>query len=226
MLTAYSNIIFGNMLRVITILTLCLFTFMSQVNGQSDSSLVQFSGMVLDGTTEQLFPVTYTNVLVKDQGRGTFTDQRGFFSIVVRKGDVIVFSAIGYASVEVAIPDTLQDDRYSLIQLMTQDTINLPETVAFPWPDRDHFKLEFLAMDVTQELQQRAVENLAQETLESGRDKVSVDANESADLYLREQASAYYYNGQRPPMNIFNPIAWKKFFDAWKQGDFKNKKKK
>ncbi len=214
------------MLRVIIILTLSFCTFLTSIHSQTDSSLVQFSGMVLDGTTEQLFPVSYTNVLVKDQGRGTFTDLRGFFSIVVRKGDVIVFSAIGYSSVEVVIPDTLTEDRYSVIQLMTQDTINLPETVVFPWPDKDHFKLEFLAMDVTQELQQRAVENLAQETLENGRELVKVDANESADLYLREQASAYYYNGQRPPMNIFNPIAWKKFFDAWKGGDFKNKKKK
>jgi len=25
-------------------------------------------------------------------------------------------------------------------------------------------------------------------------------------------------------MNIFNPIAWKGFFDAWKRGDFKKKK--
>jgi len=40
---------------------------------------------------------------------------------------------------------------------------------------------------------------------------------------MRKQASNYYYYGQRPPMNIFNPIAWKKFFDAWKKGDFKKK---
>jgi hypothetical protein len=40
---------------------------------------------------------------------------------------------------------------------------------------------------------------------------------------MRQQASNYYHYGQRPPMNIFNPIAWKKFFDAWKKGDFKKK---
>lgn len=189
-----------------------------------DTSLVQFSGMVLDGSNEQLLPVPYANVLVKDQGRGTYSDLKGFFSIVVEKGDVIVFSAIGYKTVEYIIPDELEDNRYSIVQLMTQDTINLPETVIFPWPSREHFKLEFLAMDVTPELQERAARNLAKESLERMRTELRTDGNENADYYLRQQASNNYYIGQRPPMNIFNAVSWKKFFDAWKNGDFKKKK--
>ncbi len=193
-----------------------------QRNNDKDK-LVQFSGMVLDGTDEQLYPVPYTNILVKDKGRGTYSDLRGFFSIVVEKGDVISFSAVGYKTVEYKIPVDLEDDRYSIVQLMTQDTINLPETVVFPWPSREHFKLEFLAMDVTPELQERAARNLAQETLERMRNDVATDGNENADYYLRQQANKNYYVGQLPPMNIFNPISWKKFFDAWKRGDFKKK---
>ena len=189
-----------------------------------DSSLVQFSGMVLDGSNEQLFPVPYANILVKDQQRGTYSDLQGFFSIVVEKGDVIVFSAVGYQTVEFKIPQTLEDDRYSLVQLMTQDTINLPETVVFPWPNKDHFKLEFLAMDVTPELQERAARNLANESLRQMRNEVPKDGTENGSYYLRQQAREYYYIGQRPPMNIFNPIDWKKFFDSWKNGDFKKKK--
>ena len=189
-----------------------------------DSSLVQFSGMVLDGSNEQLFPVPYANILVKDQQRGTYSDLQGFFSIVVEKGDVIVFSAVGYQTVEFKIPQTLEDDRYSLVQLMTQDTINLPETVVFPWPNKDHFKLEFLAMDVTPELQERAARNLANESLRQMRNEVPKDGTENGSYYLRQQAREYYYIGQRPPMNIFNQIAWKKFFDSWKNGDFKKKK--
>lgn len=189
----------------------------------TDSTLVQFSGMVLDGTTEDLFPVPYTNILVQGQGRGTYTDFKGFFSIVVEKGDIIVFSAVGYETVEFEIPNDLKDNRYSLVQLMTQDAINLPETVVFPWPSREHFKLEFLAMDVTPELQERAARNIANESLRRMRNQVASDANEHADYYLREQAREFYYVGQRPPMNIFNPIAWKKFFDSWKAGDYKKK---
>ncbi len=193
---------------------------------EDDKELIQFSGMVLDGSDRELYPVPYANIYIKQKGRGTYSDFNGFFSIVVEKGDNVVFSAIGYRTVEITIPDTLQEDRYSLVQLMSRDTFNLPETVVFPWPSREHFKLEFLAMDVTQELQERALENLAQETLERGREMVALDGNEHADFYLRQQARQYYYLGQNPPMNIFNPIAWKQFFDAWKRGDFKKDKDK
>lgn len=190
-----------------------------------DTELVQFSGMVLDGSDEQLYPVPYTNILVKGKARGTYSDFQGFFSIVVEKGDVIVFSAVGYSTVEYVIPTTLNDDRYSLVQLMTQDAINLPETVVFPWPSREHFKLEFLAMDVSSEMQDRAVRNLANETLERMRNKVPGDGPENANVYLRQQARQTYYVGQTPPMNIFSPIAWSQFFKAWKDGDFKKKSK-
>lgn len=215
--------------RIYTLLLLLagIFLLNSTADAQEKAdTLVQFSGLVLDGSSEDLFPIPYTNVIVRDQGRGTFTDFKGFFSIVAAKGETIQFSAIGYKTVEIVIPDSLDDSRYSLVQLMTQDTINLPETVVFPWPSREHFKLEFLAMDVTDELEERAKENLAQEVLDNGKKLVAVDANESADMYMRQQASNYYFYGQRPPMNIFNPIAWKKFFDAWKRGDYKSEEKR
>ena len=195
------------------------------LSAQQNEHLVQFSGMVLDGTDDQLYPVPYTNILVKDKGRGTYSDLRGFFSIVVEKGDIIVFSAIGYKTVEYLIPEDLEDNRYSIVQLMTQDAINLPDTVVFPWPSREHFKLEFLAMDVTPELQARAQENLANDALRRMRNEVISDGRENADFYLRQQSRDFYHIGQQPPMNIFNPIAWKRFFDSWKAGDFKKKDK-
>ncbi len=203
---------------------LAIFAFANISAQTADKNLVQFSGMVLDGTTAELIPVPYTNILVKEKGRGTYSDFTGFFSIVVEKGDVIEFSAVGYKTVEYIIPADLKDSRYSLVQLMTQDTFNLPETVVFPWPSKEHFKLEFLAMDVTSEMQERALRNVANETLERMRSTVPSDGREHANYYLRQQARSYYYIGQQPPMNIFNPIAWKQFFDAWKAGDYKKKK--
>jgi hypothetical protein len=191
---------------------------------QEESNLVQFSGMVLDGSERELLPVPYANILVKDKGRGTYSDYQGFFTIVVEKGDVIVFSSIGYKDVEYTIPGDLEENRYSIVQLMTRDTFNLPETVVFPWPSKEHFKIEFLAMNVESELEKRAAMNLSSENLNRMRDEVKYDGNENADFYLRQQTKNYYYIGQRPPMNIFNPVAWKKFFDSWKRGDFKNKK--
>jgi len=214
-------------MKIIQILSFCLMSTVgvfAQDTVAVQKQLIQFSGLVLDGTNDELLPVPYSNILVKDQGRGTYTDFSGFFSLVVQQGDVIEFSAIGYKTAQFIIPDTLIDDRYSFVQLMTKDDINLPEAVVFPWPSREHFKLEFLALDVTSEMQQRALENVASENLARARSTVAVDGQESAGFYLRQQAKQYYHYGQAPPMNIFNPIAWKDFFDAWKNGDFKKKK--
>lgn len=196
----------------------------SQTRPAADTALVQFSGVVVDGSQEQLYPIQFANLFIRKKGVGTYTDMKGFFSIVVEKGDLVEISAVGYRTVEFRIPDSLQENRYSLVQLMTQDTINLPETVVFPWPSKENFKLEFLAMDVTQELQARAAKNVAEKALKQMKDQVPWDGNENADFYLREQARTYYYNGQTPPMNIFSPLAWQKFFKAWKEGDFKKKK--
>jgi hypothetical protein len=207
-----------------TFLLFCFLLTTVKAQDNPDENLIQFSGMVLDGSDTDLYPVPFTNIYIKNKGRGTYSDFKGFFSIVVEKGDSVGFSAIGYRNVVIEIPDTLTESRYSLIQLMSQDTITLPTTIVFPWPSKDHFKLEFLAMDVSKEMQDRAIENLAQETLSRGRELVMLDGNEHADFYLRQQSKQYYYIGQTPPMNIFNPISWKKFFDAWQSGDFKKKK--
>jgi len=201
--------------------------FSSRLSAQvGQDSLVQFSGMILDGSNENLYPIPYVNVAVKNKARGTYSDFTGFFSIVIEKKDTLIFSSVGYGSVEVTVPDSLKDSRYSLIQLMTQDTFNLPETVVFPWPSKEHFKLEFLALDVTQDLQERAMENLAKDVLARVEKVTKYDGTENANHYLREQARKSYYIGQTPPMNIFNPIAWGQFFKAWKNGDFKKKKDK
>lgn len=184
---------------------------------------MQLSGLVLDGSQAELASIPYANIYVEGAGRGTYTDFSGFFSIVVREGDTIKFTAIGFEPATLIVPDTLDDQRYSIVQLLSQDTINLPMAVIFPWPSREHFKLEFLAMDVSSELQRQAQANLAEERLREARKEVLPDGNESADFYLRQQARRSYYVGQTPPMNIFSPIAWGQFFKSWKEGDFKKK---
>lgn len=185
--------------------------------------LVQLSGLVLDGSAEQLSSVPYANIYLPGTGRGTYTDFSGFFSIVVRAGDTVKFSAIGFQNATLIVPDTLKDQRYSIVQLLSQDTFTLATAVIFPWPNREHFKLEFLAMDVTNALDLKAQANLAEERLAQARKALLPDGDESADFYLRQQSQRIYYGNQTPPMNLFSPIAWGQFFQAWKDGDFKKK---
>lgn len=201
-----------------------LFAVPSFLAAQQQGEVIQFSGSVVTVEDDAIVPVPLTNILIEKSGRGTFSDWDGFFSIVAEEGDVVVFSAIGFETVRFEIPDTLTSNRYTIIQMMSKDTINLPVAQIYPWPSREHFKIEFLALDVPEELQERAEDNLAAATMQRLRENLPSDGVESGSFYLRQQANSYYSFGQAKPMNILNPIAWSKFFKAWKNGDFRRKK--
>lgn len=191
-----------------------------------DSSLIQLSGVVLtEDDRGQLMPLSLADVYVKGKNRGTYTDLDGFFSLVVQKGETVVFSYLGYRSIEYLVPDTLQQNRYTVVQYLSRDTLLLPETVVYPWPSKKYFRLEFLAMETPNvDYQAIANENLNASVIREMSEKLMPNADESADMYLRQQANKYVYYGQFRPQNIFNPLAWQKFFEAWRRGDFKSKK--
>ncbi len=191
---------------------------------EKDKNLVQFSGLIVTEERGQMIPVPYANIFVPHRKTGTTANYQGFFSIVVEKGESINFTALGFRKSTFVIPQSLTEDRYSLVKIMSRDTILLDEAIIFPWPSREHFKTEFLAMNITDALQRRAMENLAAETLDKVREVTPYDGKETGSMYLRQQARNYYYYGQTPPMNIFSPTAWQQFFKSWKNGDYKKKK--
>ena len=84
-------------MRYLLLIAGCLAFFSFKLSAQeSKEDLIQFSGMVLDGSNQELYPIPYANIYIKEKGRGTYSDFKGFFSIVVEKGDNVVFSAIGF----------------------------------------------------------------------------------------------------------------------------------
>ncbi|TVR82856.1 MAG: carboxypeptidase-like regulatory domain-containing protein [Saprospirales bacterium] len=209
-----------NVAMLVTLsLLLCGQTLFSQAD--QERRPIQFSGQVFTEIDEELRPVPFVNIAVKGTSRGTFSDYEGFFSIVAREGETVVFSALGFEVVEYEVPMDLWSDHYTIFQLMTRDTILLPETVIYPWPSRKYFDIEFLAMDVSNELKRRASENLSEEALARLRQDLPADGGEATNLYFRQQSQSYYHQGQFRPMNILNPMAWKDFIEAWREGRFR-----
>lgn len=191
------------------------------------SKVIQFSGAVITADeTGDMVPLPYTNVAVMGTSRGASSDLSGFFSFAALKGEVVVFSRIGYQTVQFIIPDSLTQNMYSIVQIMSEDTILLPETVIFPWPSRKHFEIEFLAMDVSDIQREAARENLSPEKLEQLRENLRADGTEAGRIAIAEQASGFKYTGQFKPQRIFDPLAWRKFIHAWRNGDFKKKEAK
>ena len=191
--------------------------------GKQDSKgLVQFSGVVL--TSDSLQGLPFATVIIKGSGRGTMTNYQGFFSLVAAKGDHVIFTTVGFKTHEVVIPDTLQQDKYSIIAMMSHDDINLGEVIIYPWPTKEEFRQAFLSLNIPDDEIEIAKKNLDKERLRMIGDMMPTDGGERSTLALRQEAAKFYYAGQVPPMNIFNPIAWANFIKAWKNGDFKKKK--
>lgn len=189
--------------------------------------VVQFSGKVVTSDIDgDIRPMPYVNISVLGTRRGTSSDEEGFFSLVTLKGDTVIFSQIGYKDVTVGIPDTLAESHYSWVQIMSQDSFLLPEAVIYPWPDREHFEIEFLAIDISDELRSRKDENLANQVIEEMRYSLPTDGTEATTIELRRMGEEAVYAGQLKPMNILSPIAWANFVEAWRRGDFKKKKDK
>ena len=188
-----------------------------------DYTPIQFSGRVVTEIDNKLDPLPYTNIAVKGTPRGTSTNIDGFYSLVVLPGETVLFSRLGFELVEYLIPSDLSQNTHSKIVVMKQDTLFLPGVDIYPWPDPDFFKIEFLALEVNEELEEIAQQNLSPEKMARLRDILPADGREVSGIELRQLSQAYYYEGQLKPQNIFNPLSWKKFIDAIKRGDFKKK---
>lgn len=191
-------------------------------NESAKDSLVQLYGVVM--TADSLRGLPGVTVKLKNQNRGTYTNYQGVFSIVVMKGDEIEFTYVGYKAKTVSIPQQLESNRYSIIQLMVMDTVYLPATIIKPRPRREQFERDFVNTPVPDDQLEIARQNAKTAQSRLLQQSLPRDGNEASNYTLRNIARSTYYSGQIQPQAIFSPLAWAEFIRAWKRGDFKKKK--
>ena len=184
-------------------------------------SVVQLYGVIM--TADSLVGIPAVSVVVKGQNRGTITNNQGVFSIVVLKGDEVEFTHVTYKSKTIQIPRNIEGNQYSIVQLMVVDTVYLPATIIRPRPTPDQFARDFVNTKVPDD----NIE-IARRNTDAAKRRVLLqttpgDGGEATRMQFNKIANRAVYQGQTPPMNIFNPAAWADFIQAWKRGDFKNK---
>lgn len=213
------------MKNILLPLLLLLFAWNSQAQEQD---IVEVSGIATTRNDKgRIEFVPFVNVLVQGVNRGTYANYEGMFSIVVKKGQSLRFTAIGYKEKIVEIPKDIDGKHYTLVVELEATAIQFEDVVVFPWPNRDNFKAEFLAMDpnMAMQMQEIARKNLDERNMMAIREITRMDSRENAVYYLRKQARDYSYQGQIPPMRIFDPLAWNEFFQSLNKNKKKNKKK-
>ena len=203
-------------------ITLGFFLLELNLTAQTDTTavaqeVVQVSGLVVTG--DSLMPLPFATVFRIRDSRGTMTDAGGFFSIPVLEGDTLRFSSTGYIPRDVIIPNGGNKNRISLVQPMGRDTVMVNEAYIYPWPSRETFKREFMALGLdenTFNIGQQAIDPF---DIYDRLIDVGLDGQAASSLELRQMSLEYATAGSIPTTNLLNPVAWAQFLRALKNGD-------
>lgn len=201
------------------LLVCCFFGHSFFAAAQEISNIIEIDGVVM--TADSLRGVPDATIMVKSKNRGVESAYTGVFSIVCDKGDTLEFNCMGFRPKEFVVSKKLEGQYFSLIQLMVQDTFYLPETIIRPLPSKEGFSYAFEHWRIPNDQYEMARRNTNAYILRALAYTLPRDGHESQSAVLQKQAKDAVYYGQMPPMNIFNPIAWGQFFEAWKRGDFR-----
>ena len=192
-------------------------------SSQTDSlpaQVVQVSGLVVTG--DSLSPLPYCTVFRSRDRRGTMTDARGFFSLPALTGDTLEFSSVGYVSQQAVIPEGGELARVNLVQPMGRDTVAMKDAFVYPWPSRERFRQDFLALGLPNQGLDPAWDSpMDPMDVYDRLSDVGRDGQSTSSEVLAAQAQQAGYAGQAPPVNLLNPVAWAQFLQALKSGDLR-----
>ena len=203
----------------------CAFTLWMGLaaSSQTDSlpaQVVQVSGLVVTG--DSLSPLPYCTVFRSRDRRGTMTDARGFFSLPALTGDTLEFSSVGYVSQQAVIPEGGELARVNLVQPMGRDTVAMKDAFVYPWPSRERFRQDCLALGLPNQGLDPAWDSpMDPMDVYDRLSEVGRDGQSTSSEVLAAQAQQAGYAGQAPPVNLLNPVAWAQFLQALKSGDLR-----
>lgn len=184
-----------------------------------DYHIIQFSGIVI--LPDSTGGVPGVHVYVPKAGRGTTTNQFGYFSLPTLAGDSIVISSVGYRNQHFIVPED-RGDAITVIIPLEEDTILLPEIEIFPYPTEELLKEAILAMKLPNQADYDAIrQNLNEEVMAQMFRSMPMDGSMNYKYYMNQRLK-YMHDGFGPRYNpLLNPFAWAEFFKSLKRGDFK-----
>jgi hypothetical protein len=183
------------------ILILLLLIEFSALHAQThDTSAIFVSGQIV--SADSLKPIPNANIRILNTNRGTATNYKGNYSLVVHLNETIEISALGYKSVTYRVPDSLKANKYYFVMALKPDTLMLPETTIYPWATYEQFKVAFVKEIPEDSLMQRARKNIG--ILVESRNKIYLapDSKSSYINVLNGWKNKAFNNGLRPSTGI------------------------
>lgn len=206
----------------------CLYIFILflipsyEATAQGGSSVIQFSGIIVGEDSTSGVPGVH--IYVPKAGRGTTSNQYGYFSMPVLEGDSIVISTIGYGRQHYIVPDS-EGESITVVVELTADTTFLPMVEIFPYPTEELFKEAILALELPEQLDKDSP-NMGEDVLARMFRDMPMDGSMNHSYYMDQQFNQMHNRFSNPYYNnpLLNPINWAKFIKSIKNGDLKKKK--
>jgi hypothetical protein len=211
----------------VALLLFCLSLFTPALYAQEETPIQLHGIVVSNDSLKQLLP--NVQILVKSRGQVSISDIDGFFSTVAMPGDTVLFQHIGFKLQKFWVADTLDGDEFLARIVLEWDTEVLDPVIVYPWPSKENFKEEFLAMEVQTTEMDIAARNLALDELRDRAAAMGYDAAEMQDYLISLQNQQLYNEGRvfGNGMNatgasailgaLSNPFAWQQLFQSLKR---------
>ncbi len=185
----------------------------SSAYAQNKRKIIQLSGIVLGEDSVSGLPGVH--VYVPKAGRGTSSQNTGFFSMPVLVGDSVVISSVGYVRRHYIVPDT-QDEFLTIIVEMVTDNTFLKEVTILPFPTEEVFKQAVLALNVPMD---NGIDkkNLNAELMALMMRTTPMDGNQNYRYYMDQYNSSLNDRSVARTNPFLNPFNWARFFRDLKQ---------
>jgi hypothetical protein len=208
-------------------LTILLLLLFANVFAQSEKSnkLIQFSGIVTDVDSNAVVPyVTITNVS-NNQQKYT-ANYQGYFSFIAHPGDSLTFSAIGFTSKTLVLPNQINDHKFTAMVKIKSEIIYLPMVKVRPWATIEEFNKDFLALKVADDDMAIAKKNLSGKSIRGMMQTLPRSADEIANGNYRYNFDRMMNVNMRQTNPLLNPFAWGKLMQDIFAGDKARKEEK
>lgn len=208
-------------MRYFLVLLITILSFSSSAQTieeeKEPEKFIQLTGIII---SDSLFRVPFATVSDISTKRGVVADYYGYFAIVVHPGDTLVFSSLGYKRKLYVVDDTTSMN-YSLVQVMTYDTIVADPVEVYPWPSKEDLDDYIVNMDVDDDAITRARERLTPQEMAFVGALMASDGYSSYSASQQQYLQEQYTRGQGAQNNLLNPSSWAQFLNGIGTGKYR-----
>lgn len=156
---------------------------------------------------------------ISNNHRWTYSDLKGYFSIVVYEGDTLLFSCLGYKKQPFIIPKNLDQTFFSTVIKLQLDAISLPQISIFALTPEE-FKRAFLALNIPDDDLEKAKKNMDKQILTALSYSLPKDGQQMSQFFFNYYNDQAFYNvtKQQRPIQFLNPFAIAQFFRLVQEG--------